>query len=66
MSIEKRIERLENQHPRRRRIEELTSNELAELITGVKGTKADDLSIEYLQAVVNGSAPFSAMPDAPE
>ena len=54
MSIEKRIQKLENRSPRQRTIEEMTNDELAELVTGIPGTKFDDLTDEYLQAVVRG------------
>ena len=35
----------------------MTSDELAELVTGVPGTKFNDLTVEYLQAVVRGEKP---------
>ena len=57
MSLEKRIQKLENRHSRQRTIEEMTSDELAELVTGIPGTKFDDLTDEYLQAVVRGEQP---------
>ena len=57
MSIEKRIQKLENRSPRQRTIEEMTNDELAELITGIPGTKFDDLTDEYLQAIARGEQP---------
>lgn len=51
MSLEKRLKRLENRHPKQRTVEEMTDNELAELVTGIPGTKFDDLTNEYLQIV---------------
>lgn len=58
MNLEKRLGKLESYCPRRRRIEDLSDNELAELVTGIEGVELDAVSNEYLQAVVNGSAPF--------
>ncbi len=55
--LEKRIERLENRHPKQRTVKDMTDNELAELITGIAGTKAVDLTDEYLQAVARGEKP---------
>ncbi len=57
MSIEKRIQKLENRSPRQRTIEEMTNDELAELVTGIPGTKFDDLTDEYLQAIARGEQP---------
>ena len=57
MSIEKRIQKLENRSPRQRTIEEMTNDELAELVTGIPGTKFDNLTDEYLQAVARGEQP---------
>ena len=57
MSLEKRLDRLENYYPKQRTVEEMTSDELAELITGIPGTKFDDFTDEYLQAVVKGEQP---------
>ena len=57
MSFEKRLHRLEDYCPKRRRIEEMTNDELVELVTGIPGTKFDDLTDEYLQAVVRGEQP---------
>lgn len=56
-NIKKRIEKLENRSPRQRTIEELSDDELAELVTGVPGTKSDDLTDEYLQTIVRGETP---------
>ena len=57
MSLEKRLNRLEDYCPKNRRIEDMTNDELAELVTGIPGTKFDDLTDEYLQAVVRGEQP---------
>ena len=57
MSLEKRLDRLEGYCPKQRTVEEMASDELAELITGIPGTKFDDLTEEYLQTVVRGEKP---------
>ena len=57
MNIQSRLDKLENYCPKQRRIEDMTDNELAELVTGIPGTKSDDLTDEYLQAVVRGEKP---------
>ena len=57
MSLEKRLDRLEGYCPKQRRIEDMTNDELAELVTGVPGTKFDDLTDEYLQAIARGEQP---------
>ena len=55
MSLERRIQKLENRFPRRRRTNrEMTDDELAEIITGIPGTKADDLSDDFLLAIIRG------------
>ncbi|MFC1968852.1 hypothetical protein ACFLVX_05685 [Chloroflexota bacterium] len=56
-NIEKRLDRLEGYYPKQRTVEEMTSDELAELVTGIPGTKFDDLTVEYLEAVVRGEKP---------
>ena len=57
MSLEKRLDRLEGYCPKQRTVEEMTSDELAELVTGIQGIKFDDLTDEYLQAIVRGEKP---------
>jgi len=58
MSLEKRIEKLENKTPRRQRtVEEMTDDELTELVTSIPGYKFEDLTDEYLQAIVRGEQP---------
>ena len=57
MTIKKRLDRLEDYCPKQRTVEEMTSDELAELVTGIPGTKFDDLTDEYLQAVARGEKP---------
>ena len=54
MSLEKRLHRLEDYCPKQRPIEEMTSDQLAELVTDILGTKFDDLTDEYLQAIARG------------
>ena len=57
MSLKKRLDRLEGYYPKQRTVEEMTSDELAEMVTGIPGTKAVDLTDEYLQAVAKGEKP---------
>jgi len=57
MNLQKRIDRLESHHPRQRRIEDLSSNELAELVTGIEGVELDAVSDEYLEAIVRSEQP---------
>jgi len=57
MSLEKRLDRLEDYCPKQRTVEEMTSDELAEMVTGIPGTKFDDLTDEYLQAIARGEQP---------
>lgn len=57
MSLEKRLDRLEDYCPKQRTVEEMTNDELAELVTGIPGTKFDDLTDEYLQAIARGEQP---------
>ncbi len=57
MSLEKRLYRLENRYPRQRTIKEMTNGELVELITGMLGIKTDELTDEYLQAIVGDEKP---------
>ena len=52
MSLEKRLHRLEDYCPKQKTVEDLTNDELAELVTGIPGTKFNDLTDEYLQAIV--------------
>ena len=55
MSLEKRLDRLEDYYPKQRTVEDLSNDELAELVTGIPGTKFDDLTVKYLQAIDNPS-----------
>jgi len=48
MNIAKRLHRLEDFLPRARAIEELSDDELAEVITGIPGTNSDELTDDYL------------------
>ena len=57
MSLEKRLDRLESYYPKQRTVEDLTNDELSELVTGIPGTKFDDLTDEYLQAIARGEQP---------
>ena len=57
MSLKKRLDRLEDYCPKQRTVKDLSDDELAEIITGIPGTKGDDLADEYLQAVVRGEQP---------
>ena len=57
MSLEKRLHRLEDHCPKQRTVKDMTDNELAELITGIPGTKSEDLTEEYLEAVIRGEQP---------
>jgi len=42
MSLEKRLGRLEGYCPKQRTVEDLSNDELTELVTGIPGTKFDD------------------------
>ena len=57
MKIKKRVDRLGGYCPKQRAVEDLSNDELAELVTGIPGPKFDDLTDEYLQAVVRGGKP---------
>ena len=58
MSLEKRVQKLEDRTPRRRRTNrEMTDDELAEIITGIPGTKSDDLTDDYLESIIRGEHP---------
>ena len=60
MSLEKRVQKLEDRAPRRRRTNrEMTDDELAEIITGIPGTKSDDLTDDYLESIIKGEHPAS-------
>ncbi len=56
-NMEKRIERLENRHPKHRTVKDMTDDELAAIITGNLDAKASDLTDEYLQAIERGGKP---------
>lgn len=56
MSLEKRLNRLEDYCPKQRQIEEMTSDELAQLITGNPDAKAADLSDADLEAIAGGES----------
>jgi len=57
MSLKKRLHKLESYSPEQRRIEDLSDDELAEFITGTPGTKSDDITDGYLQAIAKGEKP---------
>ena len=58
MNIQSRLDKLENYCPKQRTVKDMTDNELAELITGIPGTKSEDLTEEYLDAVIRGEQPL--------
>lgn len=49
MSLEKRLDRLEDYCPKHRTIEDMTDDELAQLITGNPEAKASDLTDDILR-----------------
>ncbi len=49
MSIEKRLHRLEDYCPKQRTVKDLSDDELAEVITGIPGTKREDLTDDDLK-----------------
>lgn len=57
MSLKRRLHKLENYFPKQRTVKDLSDDELAEVITGIPGTKSDDLTDEYLRDVARGEKP---------
>ena len=54
MKLEKRIRELEGRYPKGRRPEDLTDDELAQVITGDPSAKSSDLTDEELEAILEG------------
>lgn len=57
MNLKNRLDKLERGYRKRWTVKNMTDDGLAELVTGIPGTKSDNLTDEYLQAAAGDEKP---------